>query len=174
MKLIDKKDLMFMDGMLVAPDNEVIPMDTLAEEVNEIVEMNEFVKFVLDNRTRIESGLEGKLTFSPAHTTKPVISTSRTVATPLNDAFEADAQARAQEWLDKQAVEDIDLHLRRYVAIAAWLSVDYIKVYADIYNESTLFKSNPLEITESMVIETFDAFNDPDIKKLMKGVVVGR
>jgi len=171
MKLIDKKDLLFMDGMFVNPDNKVIAMNRLADEVNEIVDLAELIEFAKTNRSKIEAATGKPIVFTPTKSKAPCLTLGKTVAMPLDDELAAQAQARANEWLAKNAVDDIDQHLARYSYLADWFSKDYITT--NDHQVSEMFKTNPLDLTESFVINTVEAFHDADINQLIKGITIG-
>jgi hypothetical protein len=174
MKLIDKKDILFMDGMLIDPDNQVIWMPDLQDEINEIADLAELISFVGANDLEIKAAVDGKpIKFTPAKKEAPRIVTGKTVPTPLNDEFNEKAQARAEEWLSAQQFSDVDAHLGRYSSIAKFLAKDYVLVSGQEYSHAA-FKIDPLGLTEAFVIATVQAYHDPAVRKLINGVQIGR
>jgi hypothetical protein len=173
MKLIQKSDLTQIDGLLVGPDNDIVFLPKLVDEVNEITDLAELIDFAIENAAKIEASGSERVKFTPVRAEAPRIKTGEDAATPLNDEFTAAAQARAEEFLNAQQFSDVDAHLGRYSAIAKWLTTDYVTVRGDEY-DCCPFKSDVFALTEEFVITTVKNYHDPKVRKLIGGVVIGR
>jgi hypothetical protein len=180
MRLIEKADLSFVDGMLIEKKtSKVVYMPTLQDEYNEVIDLAELIEFVGANSTEITAAADndGKpIVFKPTSIDKPCLKTSTVEpATPLRDEAESLVVARAEEFLNVQQYADINEHLKRYPAIARFLAKDYVLIDddPDLYC-SAVFKGNVLELTEAFVVETIEAYHDPAIRKLIASVVIGR
>lgn len=173
MNLVEKKDLKFVDGMLVTPNGTVMNMGQLAYEANEIAEMAEVIGFVKSNKKAILASKTEKLTFTPSREAVPTLATGKTPATPLLDAKKAEEEELSKEWLAHQDAKNLDKHLERYGSLAAWFATEHILV-EDHENGISVFKSNPLELTADDVRDTVADFNDPDIRALIRSINIAK
>lgn len=165
MKLIKKSALQFVGGRLITSDGEVVSPARLVEEVNELAELRQLVDFIKANAAKIDSSREPVI-FKVERPTAPAMTTSRVVATPLNDEAEAAAKARAEEFLDAQNVKDIDGHLARYSELAKFFAQDYIEVVGNYSTTPMLI--DPLLLTKEQVVELIEEYREPDVFRLSK------
>lgn len=170
MRLIDKKDMSFKRGFLLDADGYTIKLNRLAEEVNELTEMKELNDFINENRIDIELSAD-VVVYKPTNRNQvPALRTNKTVRTPLLDKEIELAEAKALEFLNKQNVVDIDQHLARYRNLAQWFQNEDIIVADETPAPVVKFFSNILELTEQDVIETVEAWNDPEMVQLRNHV----
>lgn len=169
MRIIQKKDLGLIDGFLVDQQGNVITMPNLAAQANEVMELIELIAFVKKNKKDILASKPGKrVEFVPSSkVVPPVLKSGKIVKTPLNDAAEAEAKARALEFLDKKNVENIDEHLSRYFALAKWFNQDYIE-YTDKDAGIAKFVGDFLKLTEKDVVTAVEQYHDEEIRDLIK------
>jgi hypothetical protein len=176
MKLIKKADLSMHDGLLIGPDNDVLSCPDLLDEINELVDLAELITFTKANATAIEMKADGSVVkFTPAKIEAPrIVSKDEAPGTPLADEMKASAIAQAEEFLNVQQYGDINDHLGRYPNIAMFLDKDYILVDSGDYCSLERFKTDPLLLTESFIIDTVKAYHEPAMRKLIAGVVIAR
>jgi hypothetical protein len=174
MRLINKKDLTVIDGMLVEKSSlKLVFVANLDDEYNEIIELDELLDFVEINSAKIEANADGKrVEFTLASIQKPRFTTGTSKpATPLVDEAKAHAEAVALEFLELQNYDDVEHNLKRYPALAQFLSSDYV-LFDEDYCAKQIFKGNVLEITEVDIVATITAYHDPAIRKLINNVVI--
>jgi patatin-like phospholipase/acyl hydrolase len=169
MKLIEKKDLQFVDGLVVAKDGTVLNMGQLAYEANEIAEMAEVIDFVNTNKAAILASKTEKLSFTPSHKIEPTLATGTRPATPLLDAKKAEDEALSKEWLAHQESKNLDRHLERYSHLAAWFDTKHVLI-EDNEAGVSVFKEDILKLTADQVRQVVADFNDPDIRALIGAI----
>jgi hypothetical protein len=166
MRLVEKKDLRFIDDMLVDNGGEVLGMPALAAQANEIFEVMDLMNFLKENRAAIEAteGVE-PLVYNMPRKEEPTFAKLEVPATPLRDEETERKAAIATEWLEAQRVKDVNDNLLRYNELARWFSKEYIELEDGQYPPSW-FKGNILELTEDDVVQTVKDFHDPDLARL--------
>jgi hypothetical protein len=165
-KLMDKEDLQFRDGYLIDPDGIIISPQPLIEEVNEIAELDQFVQFLENNEQKILSSGAEPIVFRPKAEDTPRLTTGKTANTPMSDEWERQLEVRAEEWVAKQELLDIEQTLRRYKEIARFIDSDTIVVGPSNLKYPIKFKTNPLLITKEQVIGLVEASASERFKKL--------
>lgn len=175
MKLINKISVQFVDGWLVDTfTNQVLPLTGLADEVNSLVTLDQHITFAVKNEAKIKALSSGEtIEFKRPGYDKAKLESGLTAATPLKDKADAEAEALALEWLGKQKVDDVDKMLAKFTELAQFLERDYI-----LYDEEdeayhgSRFLVDPNTITREFVVDTITKYHDPDVRKLVKAVVV--
>lgn len=167
MKLINKTDLKFVAGYLVDDEGTVHNPFDLVEQVNELADMAELIEFVQTNQVRIEESVGETVVFTPAKAKTYKLESGVEVETPLTDAYKADAEARALEFLKVQNVQVVDIHLERYQALAKFMAEDHIITRADGLG-GPMFKMDPIPIDAQWVIDTVTVYRSADVQKLIK------
>lgn len=168
MKLTKKSELGYVDGYIVDPAGDILALSKLADEVNELVEMLEFIEFLKINASDIRFSSE-PVVYKPVRDEAPVIKTDKTYPTPLLDEAMAQAEARAEEFLDSQMYKDADQHLLKYRNLARWFANEHI-VVQHAETMPAKFKVNVLTWTQDDVTDIVESWFDPDITKL-RGMV---
>lgn len=173
MKMLDKNDIVFVNGHLVDPDGNIVNLPSLADEFNEVVEMAEFIEFVDANESAILNQTEAVVYTPTKHNERPVIKSGKTMATPLMDADKAVKVALAEEFLGTQLFRDVDNHLARYRNLAIWFANDNI-IYGGDRASGHLAKFNDdiLEWDEGNIVATVERWYDADFTKLRNQVKI--
>ena len=169
-KLINKTELVYRGGYLVDPGtDEIVAKNSLAQEINELVELRDLNEFLVANETAILAQNEG-VVYSPVkhEGTKPITSGTEP-ETPLRDADVEKSKALAEEWLNVQTYKDVNTHLARYRSVAGWLKEE-LTVVVPAAHMPTKFNVDPFELVESDVIDIVEAYHSPTIAKL-RGLV---
>jgi len=172
MELVPKSSLKFYDGFLLV-GQEVYVNDRLAREYNDIVKMADFICFLEQNADEIKAAAQ-PVVYRPEIEKKPVITSGRTVETPLLDEQMKFEEQRALEFLAKRNAEDVDTMLARLTELAKWFDRDYVlHRTTDIVPVQFKFMDNILELTKEKVVEIVERYHDPEIKKLRNMVDLG-
>lgn len=176
MRLINKVDLHYFNGMLLEKaTGKVIALRELAEEINEIHDLEQLIEFVKTNAKEIEDKAASKKRVEYAIDTKvfPVL-TSNLVepATPVIDAIKMQAEMAANEYLDLEKYEQVNDQLKIYSKIADFLSKDYVLVDGRDESGVATFKTNPLELTADFVVDVVTEYHESKIRQLIGSVTI--
>lgn len=165
MKLISKKDIEFVEGFLVqSSTGDILSLPRLAYEVNEIAEVRDFNSFLEQNRSTIEASQAKTVEYHPPVKKPARFELLDEPATPLKDEEAARKTALANEFLATQQVKDVNQHLARYGALAAWFASD--RVMVDPAGAPSEFSANIFDLTENDVRAAVVAFNDVENMRL--------
>jgi hypothetical protein len=170
MKLITKNDLDLVDGVLVeAETGEVVAFNKLADEFNELIEIDNFNKFLIEKKDEIiaTKGKVDIVTYHAVEKKEPtLVSDKRSkLETPVLDAELKTAEARAEEFLNIQSCQDINHTLHRYVQLAAWFETDYV-TFKPTEARPLRFNGDILSLTKEDVVAMVEKMHDPEIMNL--------
>lgn len=169
MKLVKKSALRQIGTRLVDNDDEVVSLPQVADQANEVFEIMDLITFIEKNRKTIEASGSKPVVYTPEQADKPRFGPLPEIETPLRDAEVEKQKNLALEFLAHQNNEDVNQHLARYDALAAFIANDHVELTDGHASE---FKGEVLDLTEDDVIDAVKAFHDPDMAKLRKKLVI--
>lgn len=169
MKIIDKKDIKFVEGWLVDGTGEVLNTYDLVDQANayfDMVDLNEFVKANEEEINKVGT----KVVFEPKN---PYANELPKIADPATPTLDAQAEEAMKAWTEAVSVchaEEANDMLANFGKLIEFVNSDY--VMSDVVVCSKRFNADPTAIDTAGIVAAVQEFVENE--ELRNKVIVKR